>query len=210
MRQRGRGGGGRGVATYHTPSIPKSRGRLAPRQIAVASTPRASQRRSGKRRKARSLSRKWLKIIAATATAAARVPWLQRGPPPLEKKRSSRTPRRSSTYQPYVRVRDLQRDRPTDRPTDRRANGRRKRCNEDGTRPGRTTRTRREDGECRTTTAINAGNGIGSRSGDAVPRFQRFRSRRSRGRRSRSPPPCREPPPPDPLRRLSHQGGGVS
>lgn len=123
MRQRGRGGGGRGVATYHTPSIPKSRGRLAPRQIAVASTPRASQRRSGKRRKARSLSRKWLKIIAATATAAARVPWLQRGPPPLEKKRSSRTPRRSSTYQPYVRVRDLQRDRPTDRPTAERTVG---------------------------------------------------------------------------------------
>ena len=42
MQQRGRGGGGRGVATYHTPSIPKSRGRLAPRQIAVASTPRFS------------------------------------------------------------------------------------------------------------------------------------------------------------------------
>jgi hypothetical protein len=152
VRQRGRGGGGRGVATYHTPSIPKSRGRLAPRQIAVASTPRASQRRSGKRRKARSLSRKWQKIVAAAATAAARVLWHQRGPPPLGKKRSSRTPHRSSTYQPYVRVRDLQRDRPTDR----RANGRKKRCNEDGTRPGRTTRIQREDGECRTTTAINA------------------------------------------------------
>lgn len=160
MRQRGRGGGGRGVATYHTPSIPKSRGRLAPRQIAVASTPRASQRRSGKRRKARSLSRKWQKIIAATATAAARVRRLQRGPPPLGKRRSSRTPRRSSTYQPYVRVRDLQRDRPTDRPPSE--NGRRRRRNVDGTRPGRTTRTQREDGECRTPTAINAGTGIGS------------------------------------------------
>lgn len=159
MRQRGRGGGGRGVATYHTPSIPKSRGRLAPRQIAVASTPRASQRRSGKRRKARSLSRKWQKIIAATATAAARVLRLQRGPPPLGKRRSSRTPRRSSTYQPYVRVRDLQRDRPTDRPPSE--NGRRRRRNVDGTRPGRTTRTQREDGE-KTPTAINAGTGIGS------------------------------------------------
>lgn len=147
MRQRGRGGGGRGVATYHTPSIPKSRGRLAPRQIAVASTPRASQRRSGKRRKARSLSRKWQKIIAATATAAARVLRLQRGPPPLGKR-------------PYVRVRDLQRDRPTDRPPSE--NGRRRRRNVDGTRPGRTTRTQREDGECRTPTAINAGTGIGS------------------------------------------------
>lgn len=30
------GGGGRGVSTYHTPSIPKSRGRLATRQIVVA------------------------------------------------------------------------------------------------------------------------------------------------------------------------------
>lgn len=47
-RQRGRGGGGRGVATYHTPSIPKSRGRLAPRQIAVVGTPPLL---TGKRRK---------------------------------------------------------------------------------------------------------------------------------------------------------------
>lgn len=144
MRQRGRGGGGRGVATYHTPSIPKSRGRLAPRQIAVASTPRASQRRSGKRRKARSLSRKWQKIIAATATAAARVLRLQRGPPPLGKRRSSRTPHRSSTYQPYVRVRDLQRDRPTDRST-----AERERSEEATQRGWNATRTNHEDPERR-------------------------------------------------------------
>lgn len=38
----GRGGGGRGVSTYHTPSIPKSRGRLATRQIVVAGKARSS------------------------------------------------------------------------------------------------------------------------------------------------------------------------
>lgn len=144
MRQRGRGGGGRGVATYHTPSIPKSRGRLAPRQIAVASTPRASQRRSGKRRKARSLSRKWQKIIAATATAAARVLRLQRGPPPLGKKRSSRKPHRSSlpTNRTYVSVIRSEIDRPTDRPPSERS--------EEAMRRGlNATRTNHEDPERR-------------------------------------------------------------
>lgn len=38
----GGGGGGRGVSTYHTPSIPKSRGRLATRQIVVAGKARFS------------------------------------------------------------------------------------------------------------------------------------------------------------------------
>lgn len=36
------GGSGRGVSTYHTPSIPKSRGRLATRQIVVAGKARSS------------------------------------------------------------------------------------------------------------------------------------------------------------------------
>jgi len=40
---KGGGGGGRGVSTYHTPSIPKSRGRLATRQIVVAGKARFSQ-----------------------------------------------------------------------------------------------------------------------------------------------------------------------
>lgn len=42
-------------------------------------------------------------------------------------------------------------------------------------------------------------------SADAVPRFVRFRSRRSRGRRSRQPSPFTRPPE---TRRLSHQGEG--
>lgn len=65
--ERGRGGGGRGVATYHTPSIPKSRGRLAPRQIAVASTPRFSSPLGGTETEScAQFSRKWGRILAAT------------------------------------------------------------------------------------------------------------------------------------------------
>lgn len=53
-----RDGSGRGVSTYHTPSIPKSRGRFATRQIVVAGKthfsrhqPRERGRRRGKIKK---------------------------------------------------------------------------------------------------------------------------------------------------------------
>ena len=114
-RQRGRGGGGRGVATYHTPSIPKSRGRLAPRQIAVVGTPPllTAARGNGERRSG-SLSRKWQEIGAP------------RGSPPRPHVFTS-SPTAASSY-PYVLIRTairdfhrrvLQTDPSTDRPTDR-------------------------------------------------------------------------------------------